>query len=148
MDYLSYNRAHLNNRRIHHVDDKIMIFIVPSIVQVGVVRTELRFPYRGTIFDAYVTCGTTGATRTVVDIEKCSQTNYDTNPVWESIFTNKLMVDGNHKSNRTSLHPYTIKAKYVKVHEDDHFRLHIKEVGANVKDITVELVVKLEMEET
>lgn len=147
MDYLSYNRAHLNTRRIKRLDDKVMVFIVPSIVQVGVVRTELRFPYKGKIIDAYATCGTTGTSRTVIDIEKCSQADYDKTPAWNSIFTNKLIIDANHKSNRTSSTPYAINPSYVVVNKDDHFRLNLLEVGNGVKDITVELVVELDIEE-
>ncbi|MGG3801266.1 hypothetical protein [Metabacillus fastidiosus] len=147
MDYLAYNRSQLNTNRIRRIDDKVMVFIVPSIVQVGVVRTELRFPYKGKILNAYATCGTKGLNRTVIDIEKCSQGAYDTVPVWTSIFNNVLIIDSNHKSNRTSTKPYSMKPSAIQVNIDDHFRLNILEVGNGVKDITVELVIELLIEE-
>lgn len=147
MDFLSYNRSHLNSRRIQRIDEKVMVFIVPSIVQVGVVRTELRFPYKGRIIDVYATCGTTGLNRTVIDIEKCSQADYDTTPKWESIFNSQLIIDSNQKSNRTSATPYNLKPTGIDVNVDDHYRLNMVEVGTGVKDITVEMVVELFIEE-
>ena len=69
MDFIAYNRAHLNNRRIRKLDDKVMVFVVPSIVQVGIVRTELRFPYEGELIDAYVTCGTMGESKRVLTLK-------------------------------------------------------------------------------
>lgn len=147
MDYVGYNRTHLNSRRIHKLDDKVMVFIVPSIVQVGVVRTELRFPYKGKIIDAYATCGTTGLSNTTIEIEKCSQADYDSTPSWESIFYSPLIIDSNKKSNRTSATPYVLKPTSIPVNVDDHFRLNMVGVGTGIKDITVELVVELEIEE-
>lgn len=147
MDYLAYNRAQLNNRRIKRIDDKVMVFIVPSIVQVGVVRTELRFPYKGKILDAYATCGTPGSSRTAISIEKCTQAAYDMTPIWESIFGNQLIIDAKHKSNRTSTAPYSLRPSAVNVNQDDHFRLNMQTVGTGVKDITVELVIELAIEE-
>lgn len=147
MDYLSYNRALLNTRRIQRLYDKVMVFIVPSIVQVGVVRTELRFPYKGKLLNAYATCGTKGSERTVIDIERCSQLDYDTNPVWSSVFSNPLVIDANHKSNRTSTSPYSFKSNSTNVSKDDHFRLNMLAVGNGVRDITVELVVELYVDE-
>ncbi|MEB9739350.1 hypothetical protein COK36_29700 [Bacillus cereus] len=147
MDFIAYNRAHLNNRRIRKLDDKVMVFVVPSIVQVGIVRTELRFPYEGELVDAYVTCGTMGESKTCIDIERCSQSSYDTTPIWHSILADELVIDGKSKSNRTSSTPYSFKPSQLAVNRDDHFRINIKEVGKGVKDITVELVVELALEE-
>lgn len=146
-NYFSFNETVLNDRKLRRIDDKVMVFIVPSIVQLGVVQTEVRFPYSGKIIDAYATCGTVGGNNTVIDIEKCSQSDYDTNPVWTSIFTNKLTIDGNKKSNRTSTSPFAVNPNYKTVNPDDHFRLNMLEVGLGVKNITVELVVELNIDE-
>lgn len=124
-----------------------MVFIVPSIVQVGEVKTELRFPYEGKIVDAYATCGVTGLTRTVIQIEKCTEGDYNTTPIWNSIFSQDIVIDPNHKSNKTSATPYNVGATYTNVAPNDHFRLNITEVGTGVKDITVELVVEVYIEE-
>lgn len=147
MDYQSYNRALLNNRRIERIDDKVMVFIVPSIVQVGVVRTELRFPYKGKILDVYTTCGTVGTSSTVIDIERCTQSDYDGTPTWRSIFSNLVTIDGNKKSNKSSISPYGVNPTQINVEENDHFRINLVQVGSGVKDITVELVIGLEIEE-
>ncbi|MCY8015514.1 hypothetical protein [Bacillus haynesii] len=146
MDYFTHNRAHLNKRRIEKIDDKVMVFIIPSIVKVGEVHTELRFPYQGKVLDVYASCGTPGLKRTVIDIEKCTQSDYDTTPSWKSIFTDKLVIEANKKSSRSSNVPYTLKPAFDKVSENEHFRVNINEAGEGVKDITVELVVQIDTE--
>lgn len=146
MDYLSYNRAHLNNRRLYRINNKVMVFIVPSVVKVGVVPTELCFPYKGEIVDAYATCGTTGSGNTVIDVEKCSQIDYDTSPVWASVFEDKLVIDANRKSSNTSTSPYKFDSTQITVNEGDHFRINVIETGG-VENLTVELIIDLYIEE-
>lgn len=147
MDYLAYNRATLNNRRIKRLDEKAMVFVVPSIIQVGVVGIETRFPYAGRIVDVYATCGTVGIGDTKIDLERCSQEDYDSspNPTWESMLSNPITIDGNMKSNKTSSSPYSLLHESVNL--NDHFRINLLEVAAGIKDITVEVVVELYIEE-
>lgn len=147
MDYMGYNRAKLNSRRINKVSKKVMVFIIPSLVKAGPVQTEVRFPYRGKLINSYASCGTSGTTPTTIDIEKCDQEAYDTTPRWESVFHNKITIDANNKSNRTSTEPYSFKPFFETVNEDDHFRVNVVEAGEGVRDITVELVVELDVEE-
>lgn len=147
MDYMGYNRAQLNSRRISKVSKKVMVFIIPSLVKAGPVQTEVRFPYRGKLVNSYASCGTSGTAPTTIDIEKCDQEAYDTTPRWESVFQNKITIDAKNKSNRTSTEPYSFKPSLETVNEDDHFRVNVIEAGEGVRDITVELVVELDVEE-
>ncbi|MCZ4246921.1 hypothetical protein BXO87_02115 [Bacillus sp. GZB] len=147
MDYMGYNREQLNSRRIRKVSRKVMVFIIPSLVKVGPVQTEVRFPYKGRLINSYASCGTSGTTPTTIDIEKCAQEAYDTTPRWESVFQNKISINANNKSNRTSTKPYSFKPSFETVYENDHFRVNVIEAGEGVRDITVELVVELDVEE-
>ena len=132
----------MNKRKIEErLDYKTMVFIVPRFVQDGLIRTELRFPHEGRIVDVYATCGVTGSTDTHLDIEKCSDTDYNETPSWSSIFSSDLFVDANKKSSKTSTNPYSLSSDVVNV--DDHFRVNVVNAGEGVEDITVEVKIEI-----
>lgn len=147
MDYLSFNQAHLNYRKISRLVEKVMVFIIPSSVRVGIVPTEIRFPFKGVLVDVYASLGTVGQSKTVIDIEKCSQSDYDTNPAWSSVLIDKLVIDSNSKSSKTSIFPFKFDDNNVIVNEDDHFRVNVLEAGDGAADLTVEVVVSLYIDE-
>lgn len=121
------------------VQQKVMVFVIPSKVKLGVVKTETRFPYSGRIVNVYASCGTVGASKTEVQVERCSQADYDTTPNWVNIFSTNLAFDANTKS--TSGSPYVLEDSSVNV--NDHFRVNVVGLGAGIEDITLEVVVQL-----
>lgn len=123
------------------VQQKVMVFIVPSKVKLGVVKTEVRFPYKGKISNIYATCGSVGTTNTVIQVERCSQSDYDISPVWKSIFSTNLTLDANEKSTNTSEIAYVLDDD--SINPNDHFRLNVVGLGEGVEDITLEVVVDI-----
>ncbi|MGG1263862.1 hypothetical protein [Brevibacillus laterosporus] len=121
------------------VQQKVMIFVVPSKIKLGIVRTEVRFPYRGKIVDVYASCGIIGSGDTVLSVEKCIQENYDNLPSWNSI--TDVTIEANEKSTRTSTVPFKLSDE--KVNEGDHFRINVTDVGDGIEDITVEIIVAI-----
>lgn len=143
MDYQAYNRARLNRRRIDRIDCKTVVFVVPNLAKVGLVGNEIRLPFKGTISDIYASCGESGGT-VLIDIEKCSQADYDTVPIWHSILEDKVRINEGSKSTNTS-DSYSIKDE--EIHKNDHLRLNILEVGGEIKDIVLEITIDLYIEE-
>lgn len=142
LDFQSMNKSIINRKIItEKLDYKTMVFIVPRFVQTGIIRTELRFPHKGKIVDVYATCGVEGTTTTHVVIEKCSEVNYDTVPVWDNVFTNDLFIDANKKSSKISLTPYALVSD--EIEPNDHFRINVVNAGEGVEDITVEIHVEI-----
>lgn len=118
-----------------------MVFVIPRFVQSGIIKTELRFPHAGRIVDVYATCGVEGLTATRIQIEKCSESDYDSIPVWKNIFSNDLFIDANKKSSKTSVSPYVLADDII--NPNDHFRVNVVNAGEGVQDITVEIHVEI-----
>lgn len=123
-------------------ESKTMVFVLTRVPDGGLAKMEMRFPYEGEITEVYASCSQAGSTRTVFQIEKCSQDSYDSgSPVWENIFYDDLVIDAGEKSSRTSDTPYTLQT--TTVNKDDHFRINVVEKGDGVEGVTIELVVRL-----
>ena len=146
MNHLTFNNTVINYRRIKRIAEKTMVFVIP-VVKVGVVPTEIRFPTKGRLTDIHVSCATTGHTETVIDLEKCPQSVYDSelSPMWTSVLENKVVVEPWQKSNRTSRTPYSFSDDSVS--EGDHFRVNILTAGQGVQYMTVEVSVEVDVEE-
>jgi hypothetical protein len=118
-----------------------MVFAL-SRVFLGIARLgEMRFPFEGQITEVYVSTSKVGSTRTVFQIEKCAQADYDTTPVWTNIFSHDLVIEANEKSNNTSSTPYSVSL--TKVDKNDHFRINIAELGTDIEGVTIEVMVTI-----
>jgi hypothetical protein len=121
--------------------EKVIVFVIPGIVRTGVQGVEIKFPFNGLIFDIYANNGTPGATDTIIGIQKCSEADYDSSPVWEDVLTNNIILESGEKSSKTSSTSYIINTE--EVNTNDHFRLNIDTLGDGLRDLTVEIKVKL-----
>jgi hypothetical protein len=120
---------------------KTMVFNLTRVIN-GPAPFEIRFRHDGEVVDVYASCSQTGTTRTVFQIEKCSQDSFDSgNPVWENILLDGLVIDAGEKSSRTSITPYTLQDTTVR--EGDHFRVNVVEKGDGIGGVSVEVSVRL-----
>ena len=119
-------------------ESKTMVFVLNRVFS-GVAKLEIRFPYEGQITEVYGSAMKPGATRTVFKIEKCSQEDYDTTPVWTDILGKDLTLDPDEKSSNTAASPYAIAIP--KIEKNDHFRINVAELGEGIEGVTIELVV-------
>lgn len=146
MDFQSYNRTVLNERRIRRVDEKVITFSFSSLSQEETIKKNFRFPYDGTIKDIYASCGTTGGDETVITIEKCTQSDYDVIPVWEAILSDPVTIKSNRHSSSTADSTYSFKPGGEVVNANDHFRISPVKLGG-ASEIVVEIKIELVIDE-
>jgi len=141
-DIRSHNKAALAHKKIKDLKagQRTIVFYNPRL-RVGASKQEIRFPYSGKVKEVYVSCASPGSERTVLRIEKCSQADFDTNPVWVSV-TGDVVLDPNEKSTNTASISTTFIDDYI--NESDHVRLMVYEVGSGLEGVTVEVVVELQ----
>lgn len=131
-----------NLARKEPVQQKTMVYIIPSKVKQGVVALEVRFPWKGVVSNIYASCGKKGATQTEFAIEKCTAESLDSDePVWTNILTTNVTLDADVKSTNSSAVPFVIGDNDVQV--NDHFRVNVLTVGDGIEDITLELVIDI-----
>ncbi len=122
------------------VQEKTIVFVLPR-VQLGAFKTEIRFPWEGTIIDVYASAGTEGSGKTRIALEKCSEMDYVAVPNWINVLSSDIVFDANEKSIITSSEPVVIgDAAVVK---GDHFRINVVELGDGFQDLTVEVQVAI-----
>lgn len=117
-------------------EEKIIVFSFQKPV-LGAQKVEIKFPFEGHVAEISASLAVPGSTDTVIQIQKCSQSNYENNVVWENvgnevtILQNKKMVDSifNDSESLVTL--------------NDHFRVDIKELGQNIEGLTINIKIKL-----
>ncbi|MCU6710079.1 hypothetical protein M6D81_15385 [Paenibacillus sp. J5C_2022] len=115
------------------LSDRVITFLIPSYLSVGVQGVLARFPFDGIIVEINAICSTTGVQDLVLDIEKSSDVVN-----WTSILTNDVKIaagslfdDSTHFISDSS------------VVAGDIFRINIAQNGDGAKDLTVEVRIKL-----
>lgn len=143
MSIRSFDRAQdaYNLAKKEPVQQKVIVFVNPSKVKLGVVKTETRFPYKGRLVNVYASCGAVGSTKTEIVVERCSQEDYDASPHWVAIFATNLTFDPSAKSTNSSSVPYVLADDHV--NPNDHFRINVVKLGSGIEDITLEVVVQI-----
>lgn len=138
----SYNKAVLAHKKMKDlkVGERAVVFFFPK-PRPGASKQEFRFPYGGKVTDVYVSCSSTGTGNTVLHVEKCSQADFDTTPVWSRV-TEDIVLESGEKSTNTSLSPIVFADDILQ--ENDHIRLYISEVGAGLDGLTVEVFINIE----
>lgn len=148
MDYHALNRARINKNTIEDVlKIRTIVIVLPRLISDGVVKTEIRFPQKGTIKEVYATCGKVGSSRTRLRLEKCAESVYlaSPDPIWNSVFDSDLYLDANHKTSKTSATSYVMNVN-MDVSPNDHFRINVVSAGSGVETITIEVIVELDTE--
>ena len=135
----SFDRAQdaFNLAKKEPVQQKVMVFVIPSKVKQGIVYTELRFPYNGKLSSLYASCGMAGQSTTKISLEKCPQSLYETVPEWESVLSSELELLQDNKASSS----YVVSNPSVDA--GDHFRVNVVEVGEGVQDITITVIVDI-----
>jgi len=122
------------------VQEKVITFVMLK-PKAGPYPLEIRFDYPGRISRVYASCTSAGSDQTVMQLEKCSQSDYDTTPVWTNVFASDLVLDANERSTATSSSPYVLADD--QVNEGDHFRISFAEVGGGIGTVTVNVAVEI-----
>lgn len=123
-------------------EDKVIVFAMPGSLAAGVQPLEIRFPFNGSILNLYASCRIPGSEPTVIHIEKISQDDFDgtsVSPVgW--VFVGEMILGAGDKSVFT---PPTPVLDVTEVNKNDHFRVRLVEVGAGIRDLTVEITITI-----
>lgn len=145
MDVYASNRSRLNKDRIKRIDDKVIVFAMPQKAIDGAVSRVIRFPYKGRVKDVYASCSTPGSGDTIINVERCPESDYMISPIWEDILDEKLKIPSTRLSSNASDTPYTLTNTGEVVESGDHYRISIHHNGT-VEGIVVELVIEIEIE--
>lgn len=119
------------------LEEKVLVFVMPSLSQ-GVQKVEMKFPFEGTIKEISASCAIPGLTSTSIQVEKCSQSSYNSVPNWENVLSNPLVISENLKSVLI-----TEGINDAVVNKNDYFRLNALNVGTEIEGLTFEILVEL-----
>lgn len=132
-----------NIAKIEENNYRVIVFVIADLVKEGVQKAEIRFPFQGTLEGVYASCGSSGSTNTVVEIQKCSQDyidGVDETGEWANVLSQNLTIEAAKRSSNTSTAPAVIATPEVNLY--DHFRLNITTAGG-LRDLTVEVKIKI-----
>jgi hypothetical protein len=124
-----------------HSNVKVIVFVCSGRVKRGIQSNEIRLPYSGKIIECYGSVAQSGTAPIVADIELCTQAGIDSTPSWNSVLIQPLQIDANERSSRTSSAPYALADLPISV--GDHFRINILNTSEEIRDLTVEVTIKL-----
>lgn len=137
-DVRSYNKAALLDRRVGRLANRVMTFINPKPQKTGVQKTEVQFPFDGTIHRIMASCMTVGSTDTVLQIEKASQADHDADvQLWVPIVQDGITIPAGDFSNASG---YAIALPTVDA--GDFFRVRLLSLGTGLDGLTVEVTVQ------
>ncbi|OLP64419.1 hypothetical protein BACPU_26440 [Bacillus pumilus] len=140
MDQYLNTQIKKTNKTIEVLKEKTIVFVIP-LLQKGPFDLIIRFPYAGEFKEVYASCSKQAVNDIVIDIEKCSESDIENTPKWQSVFN--LLPAIKSGSITTSGNPK--KAEFIReaVEQSDHFRVNFKDVSAGEGTITIELTIKL-----
>lgn len=110
---------------------RVLVFILPSI-EMGVQPIIARFPFKGKIVGVKALCGTKGVGDTLLSVEtSLDMTN------WQRISDyNITILDDQHFDDGTGDY------SEIEVMENTLFRLNVLSMGANIQNITLEVMIE------
>jgi hypothetical protein len=113
--------------------DRVLTFVFPSYLSYGIQGVLARFPFNGTIVGVRAFCGTVGITDTLINVEKSTDLSN-----WTSILSNNIrIVAGNHFDDGS------VTISNTTVNQGDIFRVNVLQNGSGIKDVTVEVRIKI-----
>ncbi|AEO93619.1 gp360 [Bacillus phage G] len=119
------------------VDEKTIVFVMQKPI-LGPQKIEILFPYKGNITDIYASLVVPGETSTILQVQKCSQTNYENNVVWMNVGDPMTIL----KDRKTSTQVFAGSGHTVSL--NDYFRIDITKLGQNIESLTVNIKIKLD----
>ena len=146
MDIISHNKSVLVNKRFSEYldqggDRKIIIFAIPRVQSTGDQNVQICFPLEGEIVEVSASCSFPGISETVIQIEKCSQTDFENIPNWVPVLSQQLVLEAGKKSSNQADTPPAISS--TQVNQNDYFRINFLTVGSDVNGVTVEVIIKI-----
>lgn len=140
MDVYSNNRTKLNTDRVLRVDDKIVVYVIDSPT-IGEWTDEIESPGDGKVLSVKATCNKPGSSDTLIDVELCDRDLYDSNPIWDKVFSEPLTIGQDKKRSNSSP---TVDSGVIK--EGDVFRLNFVNVGEGLQNLTVQIKIQINIE--
>lgn len=122
--------------KLRRIDEKtyskrVLVFVLPTI-EVGIQPIIARLPFKGRVIGARALCGTRGGGDTIISIESSSDMVN-----WQSILASNIVIlDNQYFDDGTG------SLSNVEVPENTLFRLDVLEVGTNVQNITLEVIIE------
>jgi len=113
--------------------DRVLVFVLPSYLGIGVQGVLGRFPFDGEIVSIRAFCGTAGTTDTLISIEKSTDLIN-----WTLILSNNLRIKAGNNFDDNSCVVQTTD-----VSQGDIFRINVLQSGENAKDFTIEIKIKI-----
>lgn len=140
VNVFSENRAKLNTDRIKRIDDKTLVYVI-SVPMEGAGLDEFPFQYDGIVKDVTVSCQTVGSTDTYVNIQRCTPTDYASEPVWENVFSSDLLLgSGKRISDKNT------NTAISQVNKGDVFRTYIRTLGSGIMNMTIQFTIQINIE--
>lgn len=115
-------------------------FIISSTLTAGVQPILIKMDQDGIINNVSAICSTAGTDDCEISIEKISETDFDTNTNWSSIFTTNLTIPSGKFSNITS-QAYVLKSNII--NKGDVLRLNVIKSGTTITGLNVELSIQI-----
>lgn len=146
MDILSYNRAVLSENKLSRfiesgANTKILVFVLPKIMNEGVQNIVMQFPYEGTITEVSAVCAkasTQGDTE--IGIEKCPVDLYAGGQGWVSVLNSPIVIkEGKLSSENADISLFSD----TEVNSHDYYRINIPSLGEDSEGFTIQMVVKI-----
>jgi hypothetical protein len=119
----------------------VISWFIPGLPVSGDGHAWLKVPFKHTLISAYAVCKTQGSTLATFDIYRCSQANIDGTISWASIFSTPLTMDSSTQSSSTATTPVVIGSPTGAA--NDHYKLDATGIAANMADVTVVLVFRM-----
>lgn len=117
-------------------DEKIIVFSFQKPV-LGAQKVEIKFPFQGYLSEISASLAVPGATNTIIQVQKCSQVNYENNEVWENVGEEMTVL----QDKKTANYQFENSGNIVAL--NDYFRVDIKELGQNIEGLTLNIKIKL-----
>ncbi|TVX86087.1 hypothetical protein [Paenibacillus agilis] len=114
--------------------ERVVVFVIPQYPDIGVQHINARFPFKGEIKNIRAMVGWTDAT---ADTEIAVQKSRDMK-TWTNLMSRQLVIkkDENFDDGLKVI-------DNLNVVKDDIFRIELLQVGSDIQDITLEIIIKI-----
>ncbi len=117
---------------------KVICFVIPDTLEIGIQNIIINFPYDGEIVDIKASLGIEGTDSTKIDIEKISEQDFKDKEDWESVLEDKIFIDYGERVDDKS---FIISE--IEVNKNDYFRVNILEAGIGASNLTILIEIKI-----
>lgn len=141
LNVLNYSLSKMNQENIEQLRRKVIVFIIPENPLQGAQINEIRFPFDGKIVDVFASCSIPGTTPSTLLIETIPLADVDNLvPNWV-VSVKDIELPASQRTNKNK--PTTITKSLI--NKDDYVRVTIPTIDSGVRNITVEVIVDIEI---